>query len=98
MSPDGDCGGGESVRNSEAQVLTWTLQREGTYYVGGREGTLPLGQQRGTLLLLSSFFPFPLKTRRAHHPVHLCLQSENQALFYLLVPLHCIQVAVKRLC
>lgn len=32
MSQDG--GGGGSVRNSEAQVLTWTLQREGTYYVG----------------------------------------------------------------
>lgn len=100
MSPDGDYDGEESVRNSEAQVLTSALQRHGSYYAGWKEeGTAPLGRQRGTPppppapLLFSS--TLPVKTRRARHLVHLCLQSENQALFRRLVPLQCIQVAVK---
>lgn len=49
---------------------------------GGREGERD--GREALLRLLQAFFfssALPLKTRRAHHPLHLCLQSENRALF-----------------
>lgn len=80
VSPDGDCGGAESVRNSEAQVLTLASQREKGQLLCWAEGidhSIRRAEKR------SSFF---VKTRRAHHLMHLCLQKWEWGLVSLLHP------------